>query len=213
MPTTAVHRRPRRAGRNRFEVLAATCRVIARRGVEQTRFADVSAEAGVPISTLQYYFGSREDMIIAAFDHAWSNERDELARESGRTSDPWERIRGLVVAGIDAFTGANDLRGRLWLEGVRLGIRDPETRTEVLGDYESWRGLLSEAIAAGLDSGAFTSSLSPDDVAVLALAMIDGTGLPLALQDPRLAGNPPAELVLRALAVLLGLPEPKRARR
>ena len=205
-PVSAVRRRPRRAGRNRLEVLAAAARVIAQRGVDQTRFADVSAEAGVPISTLQYYFGSREDMIIAAFDHAWRSEREELARESERASDPWDRIRGLVTAGTGAFGADDDHRGQLWLEGVRLGIRDPETRTEVLADYESWRHLLAEAIRDGVRAGVFASALSPEEAAVVALAMIDGTGLPLALGDPRLAApqSAPADLVLRALAVLLG---------
>jgi len=203
-PASAPHRRPRRAGRNRSEVVTAAVRVIARRGVDHTRFADVSAEAGVPISTLQYYFGSREDMVLAAFDHAWRTEREELDRESARTSDPWDRISRLVAAGIGGFTGSEELRGLLWLEGVRLGVRDPETRTEVLGDYESWRSLLAGAIRDGLQSGAFISSLSPDDAAVVTLAMIDGAGLPLALQDPRLIESSAVDLVLHAVAVLLG---------
>jgi AcrR family transcriptional regulator len=185
-------------------VLAAAARVIARRGVDLTRFADVSGEAGVPISTLQYYFGSREDMIIAAFDHAWRSERDDLAREAERTSDPWERILALVSAGIGAFSEGDDHRGQLWLEGVRLGVRDPETRAEVLSDYESWRALLAESIREGLRSGAFTSSMSPDDIAVVALGLIDGIGLPLALQDPRLVDGAPVALVMRTLGVLLG---------
>jgi len=213
-PVPSLRRRPRRAGRNRVDVLAAAARVIAQRGVDQTRFADVSAEAGVPISTLQYYFGSREDMIIAAFDQSWRSEREDLARASEAAADPWERIRGLVAAGIGAFGGDDDHRGQLWLEGVRLGIRDPETRSEVLGDYESWRRLLADAIRDGVAAGAFTSALSPEEAAVVALSMIDGIGLPLALGDPRLAAPPsdasapdasaPTALVLRALAVLLG---------
>jgi len=48
--------------------------VIASRGAEATRFADVAAESGVPVSTLQYYFGSREDLLVAAFRHASGTE-------------------------------------------------------------------------------------------------------------------------------------------
>jgi AcrR family transcriptional regulator len=44
----------RRAGRDRTEVLRAAGEVIAARGVEATRFSDVSAASGVPVSTLQY---------------------------------------------------------------------------------------------------------------------------------------------------------------
>ena len=54
-------RGPRRAGRRKVQVLEAAGRVIAERGADATRFADVAAESAVPVSTLQYYFGSRED--------------------------------------------------------------------------------------------------------------------------------------------------------
>ena len=64
----------RRAGRRKIAVLEAACRVIAERGADATRFADVAAESGVPVSTLQYYFGSREDLLVAAFRHASGTE-------------------------------------------------------------------------------------------------------------------------------------------
>ena len=58
VPDTAAHGRGRgpgrRAGRRKIAVLEAACRVIADRGADATRFADVAAESGVPVSTLQY---------------------------------------------------------------------------------------------------------------------------------------------------------------
>ena len=71
----------RRAGRRKIAVLEAACRVIADRGADATRFADVAAESGVPVSTLQYYFGSREDLLVAAFRHASSAEIAALEAE------------------------------------------------------------------------------------------------------------------------------------
>jgi AcrR family transcriptional regulator len=205
MTTPAVaRRRPRRAGRNRDDVLAAAAKVVAERGVDQTRFADVSAEAGVPISTLQYYFGSREDLLIAVFDHAWRSEREWLSTQLTAIEDPWQRISLLVSAGLEGFSGSDDVRGRLWLEAVRLGIRDPEARPDVLGDYEGWRAMLADAIRGGIESGAFSTPVSPDDLAVVALSLVDGMGMPIALGDPRLDKAAAETLVLRALALLLG---------
>ena len=40
--------------------------VLADRGYAGTRFSDVSEASGVAVSTLQGYFGSREDMLIEA---------------------------------------------------------------------------------------------------------------------------------------------------
>ena len=196
-------RRPRRAGRNRDEVLAAAARVVAERGIDQTRFADVSDEAGVPISTLQYYFGSREDLILAVFDHAWRVEHEALAAALAETADPWDRITLLVSTGLEGFAGTDDVRGRLLLEAVRMGIRDPETRADVLTDYTAWRSLLTEAIEAGRADGSFSPTAPATTIALVALALVDGAGLPLALDDPALDESAAVDLVLSTVSTLL----------
>ena len=73
-------------------MLEAACRVIAERGADATRFADVAAESGVPVSTLQYYFGSREDLLVAAFRHASSTEIAALEAEVAAIDDPWDQL-------------------------------------------------------------------------------------------------------------------------
>ena len=90
----------RRAGRRKIAVLEAACRVIANRGADATRFADVAAESGVPVSTLQYYFGSREDLLVAAFRHASSTEIAELEAEVAGISDPWEEFERILVRSL-----------------------------------------------------------------------------------------------------------------
>src|SRR4029077_19952817 len=71
----------RRAGRRKIAVLEDAWRVIAERVADATPFADVAAESGVPVSTLQYYFGSREDLLVAAVRPASSTE---IAEAEGR---------------------------------------------------------------------------------------------------------------------------------
>ena len=82
----------RRAGRRKVAVLEAAGRVIAERGADATRFADVAAESGVPVSTLQYYFGSREDLLVAAFRHASGTEIEALEAEIAALDDPWQQL-------------------------------------------------------------------------------------------------------------------------
>jgi AcrR family transcriptional regulator len=59
----------RAGGERRARALDAAIDVLAA-GCEHTRFADVSAVCGVAVSTLQCYFGSREDMLIEALRRA-----------------------------------------------------------------------------------------------------------------------------------------------
>ena len=81
----------------------AAGRVIAERGADATRFADVAAESGVPVSTLQYYFGSREDLLVAAFRHASGAEIAGLEADLARLDDPWQRLGRIVTTALRGY--------------------------------------------------------------------------------------------------------------
>lgn len=192
----------RRAGRRKIAVLEAACRVIAERGADATRFADVAAESGVPVSTLQYYFGSREDLLVAAFRHASSTEIAELEAEVAGISDPWEQLERILVRSLTGYEPETPDAGRLWIESWHFGIRDPEMRADILRDYDAWRRLVADAVRRGVEQGRF-GSVQPEKVAVLAIALVDGMGIPLALGDPEITGPGAVRDVLAALTELL----------
>jgi AcrR family transcriptional regulator len=193
----------RRAGRRKVQVLEAAGRVIAERGADATRFADVAAESGVPVSTLQYYFGSREDLLVAAFRHASSAEIASLEAELSAVSDPWECVRRIVLRAIAGYAADGAEPGRLWIESWHFGIRDPEMRADTLRDYAAWRRLVADAVRTGLRDGQFTTTRDPDRIALLAIALVDGVGIPLALGDPQVTPAQASQDVLSVLAELL----------
>ena len=195
----------RRAGRRKVAVLEAAVRVIASRGAEATRFADVATESGVPVSTLQYYFGSREDLLVAAFRHASGTEIAALETELAGLDDPWEQLTCIVTRALAGYQADEAGSGRLWIESWHFGIRDAEMRADALGDYAAWRRLVAAAVRAGTAAGRFAGRHSPERVAVLAIALVDGVGIPLALGDPEITAAGGIEDVLAALAGLLGL--------
>lgn len=193
----------RRAGRRKTAVLEAACRVIADRGADATRFADVAAESGVPVSTLQYYFGSREDMLVAAFRHASAAEIAALEADVAAMSDPWERLERIVTSALTGYSPDAPEAGRLWIESWHFGIRDPEMRADILADYAAWRRLVADAVRSGIEQGRFGSAQRPEKVAMLAIALVDGMGIPLALGDPEVTGADAVQDVLAALRALL----------
>jgi len=129
----------RRAGRRKIAVLEAACRVIAERGADATRFADVAAESGVPVSTLQYYFGSREDLLVAAFRHASSAEIAALEADVAAIGDPWEQLERIIATSLTGYQPDEPQGGRLWIESWHFGIRDAEMRADALRDNTAWR--------------------------------------------------------------------------
>ncbi|AEV87263.1 HTH-type transcriptional regulator betI [Actinoplanes sp. SE50] len=178
----------RRSAAKRVEVLAAAGEVVAARGADATRFADVSAATGVGVSTLQYYFGTREDMLIAVFRHAAERDFELVGERLAGLTDPWDRLLAI------ARHLGSDLSWRLWVESWRWASRDAEVRADVLADYTRWRELIAATIEAD----------NPMRVARQVLALIDGLALPVVLGDPAVDRAAANELLEEALARLLG---------
>ena len=193
----------RRAGRRKVAVLEAAGRVIAERGADATRFADVAAESGVPVSTLQYYFGSREDLLVAAFRHASGTEIAALEAEIAGLDDPWQQLAHIVAAAVTGYEPGATGSGRLWIESWHFGIRDAEMRADAVRDYGAWRGLVADVIRRGLGGGRFAPRQSPEQVAVLTIALVDGVGIPLALGDPEITADGAVRDVLTTLQDVL----------
>jgi AcrR family transcriptional regulator len=196
----------RRAGRRKVAVLEAAGRVIAERGADATRFADVAAESGVPVSTLQYYFGSREDLLVAAFRHASGTEIAALESEIAALDDPWQQLARIVTDALAGYQAGAADSGRLWIESWHFGIRDAEMRADAVRDYGAWRRLVADVVRRGVDAGRFAPRLSPERVAVLTIALVDGVGIPLALGDPEITADGAVGDVLAALTDILHPP-------
>ena len=195
----------RRAGRDRAEVLKAAGEVIAARGVEGTRFSDVSAASGVPVSTLQYYFGNREDMIVASLRHVGAAEIAHLERTLDEVGDasPWQQLVGLIRVGVAQDATSPDHTWRLWVELWRSALRDDELRANALEVAGRWRELLVSVIERGQRAGEFRHDVSAVTVAHQTMCLMDGVGIPAALADP--AVSSPLALVTEAAAALLGV--------
>jgi hypothetical protein len=88
-------------------------------------------------------------------------------------------------------------------------------RADTLRDYDAWRRLVAGAVRRGIEQGAFGDAYRPEMVAVLAIALVDGVGVPLALSDPEVTVPGAIRDVLAALRELLRprLPFPPLARR
>jgi AcrR family transcriptional regulator len=208
---TTQARPARRAGRDRTEVLRAAGEVVATRGVEGTRFSDVSAASGVPVSTLQYYFGNREDMIIATLRHVGAEEVALLHRTLDKVPDApaWEQLVGLIEIGVAQHPGRPAHTWRLWVELWRAALRDEELRTDALDVAHRWRQLLVKVIERGQRNGEFREDVSAVTVAHQTMCLIDGVGIPAALDDPAITS--PVALVTEAVAALLGSGSTRRS--
>lgn len=204
IPATA-RRVGRRSGRKRADVLADACLVVGERGADATRFADVAEASGVPVSTLQYYFGTREDMLIAAFRHAALRDVAAVRTALAPLADPWERLSTACAFALGFREAAAPYSWHLRVEAWRWARRDAVWRAEVLADAADWRKIIAEAVAEGVAVGRFRADADPEQVALQALAMSGGIGLAAALPDPAVTAERAHRMLVDMLARLLGV--------
>ncbi|MFJ8314265.1 MULTISPECIES: TetR/AcrR family transcriptional regulator [unclassified Streptomyces] len=115
MPHDTPGRRRRDPARRIAEIVSATERVIAARGIEGLTHRAVAAEAGVPLGATTYHFATKDDLIQAALRRSvdryaaylddWAGQRPDLTTEQ------------LVVLLTDALMGCfGPQRGQQVLE-------------------------------------------------------------------------------------------------
>jgi AcrR family transcriptional regulator len=200
-------RRRRRSGREKFTVLHGVRRVIARRGADATRFRDMADETGSAVSTLQYSFGSREDLIIAAFEDAAAEDLARVRTSVEAADGPVDRLRALVRESVVAGGGETSREAWLvWVEYWRAAARDEELRAGSAAVYGEWRTLVGDLLADGRTTGVFRGDVDVDRAAIQVLALLDGVGVPVVLEHPGITGAHAAATVLDALAEILGCP-------
>jgi AcrR family transcriptional regulator len=182
--------------------------VIAQRGADATRFRDVAAETGSAVSTLQYSFGSREDLIIAALEDAAEADFERVRQAAEAASGAVAQLRALVR---ESIVTDSDEKAReawlIWVEYWRAAARDGELRAGSAAIYGRWRELVGRILTDGRAAGAFRDDLDIDQAAIQILALLDGVGVPLVLEHPAMTSARAAAAVLDALAGILGCAE------
>ena len=181
-------------------MLESAATVLAERGYETTRFADVSAASGVAISTLQNYFGSREDMLIEAMRQATDDEAHALEAVAADEVDPWRRL----VAMIDRNLKTPVRNHRLLVEFWRSGMRDAELRDYGQEGWLRYRAPFLAAVLEGREVGEFTLQIDPDSVVDFLLTSLVGAMIPRVLEFAEPSADRYREALLRHMAHMLG---------
>ncbi|WP_067473803.1 TetR/AcrR family transcriptional regulator [Dietzia timorensis] len=201
MSQLASSRTRRAGGSRRAVVLGQVVEVLADRGFAGTRFADVSAASGVAVSTLQGYFGSREDMLVEALRGATSSEVSALYDLAGGFDDPWQQLVALVDRGLSTPVST----WRMLMEFWTAAAHDAELRAHAAVLARQYREPFLEAVRRGVDAGSFSSRFEVAAVVDVLVATMDGLVYPLVLNHRSSADLEYRDVVLAQLAFTLGI--------
>jgi AcrR family transcriptional regulator len=159
-------------------VLDQVVAVLADCGYAGTRFIDVSEASGVAVSTLQGYFGSREDMLIEALRRATSVAVADMNEFAARfDDDPWQQL----VAMVDRGLSTNVVTWRMLMEFWTAAAHDAELQEHAAALAVQYREPFTDAVRRGIESGAFTPRFDTAAIVEVVVANIVGLLYPVVL--------------------------------
>jgi AcrR family transcriptional regulator len=181
--------------------------VIAELGFEGVRMRIVAERADVSSALLHYHFANRETLFLAALRFSFETAGADRSTATPPADHPyaWRLARIIdVCLPIDAELRRDFL---LWQELWLRGSRDGDSKALAVLLYGELRDWVGGAIRDGVSSGEF----QPCDVQAvtdLLLALVDGYGIRLVLDDPLLGLDRARGQIWSALGRELGVDRP-----
>ena len=181
-------------------LLSTACDVIARRGLANTRTADVAAAAGVSQALVFYHFETKDNLLARAFAYAAEQELarvDTVVRSAGA---PLEKVRRILK-----LYGPNAAKSwEMWIDGWAESMRVPELEKVSRRLDVRWKEALAEVISAGVAAGDFQCA-DPHGAAWRITALADGLTVQATVHERIISRRQLAEWVRVAAARELAL--------
>jgi AcrR family transcriptional regulator len=163
----------RRGVKSRELVLDAAERVMAEEGFEAATLARVVEEAGIPMSSVYHYYGSKDGILLAVMQRGAERFFAELPEPDRRVGRPAEHLAGVVSAAVRTLEDhPNFLRLLIVFaaQPPRAGNGEVQAVVDRVREMALKRLRRQIAIAFGDDPASSTT----DRLARFALAAFDG---------------------------------------
>ncbi|HEU4539389.1 MAG TPA: TetR/AcrR family transcriptional regulator [Polyangiaceae bacterium] len=153
---------PGRAGepgeQRRLDLLEAAYEVVAEKGLEGLRTRDVAARAGVNVSTLHYYFDTKEALLVALVDHVRGKFHAPVPARRASAGGP--ALRAHFEGAWRTFQATPHLSTVLQ-ELVLRSRRDAATRAAFRALHNDWNAIVEDLLRAAVRAGELRADLDP----------------------------------------------------
>ncbi len=176
MPKRVDHEERRR------QIADALLRVAAARGLHATGMREVAAEADVSLRLVQYYFGTKEDLLLAGMQHLAARFAERAMTRIRRTREAGGRARprDIIAAILAEALPADDDRRTFAVLNVAyfaLSLTDPALSVAPLAkNSAAVTDVLAAQVRAAQAAGDTPAHLDADAEALSLLAMSSGLG-------------------------------------
>ena len=166
----------------RQQIADALLRTAATRGLHATGMREVAAEAGVSLRLVQYYFGTKEELLLAAMQHLavrfseWGLARIRQLKEKAGVIRPCDVIAAILTEGLPADDERRTFTV-LYTAYFALSLTDPALAVgPLIRNSDAVIKVVAAQLRAAQAAGDTPAHLDPDIEAMSLLAMSAGLG-------------------------------------
>lgn len=164
------------------DIAHAVWRLAERSGLESVSLREVAAEAHVSMGRVQYYFRTREEMLLHGLRLAQQRMRARVEQRLGRLPEP-AGGEDTLRAVLEEMTGEDpDTR-----QAIRVSVayhpraaHDPEVARLLFGDDAELRSFAAETVRAAQAEGRACSDLDPEHESRVIWSLAESLGVEVA---------------------------------
>ena len=164
----------------------AALQVITRLGIEGLTVREVAREAGYTTGALTHYFRSKDELLIAASEHAAYVSRGDMDQVAEHSS-ALEGLRRLVYSVLPTSALTRD-RWRFWMAFWERAAHSPEVGKVMRERYREWTKRLTGLLKRAQQDGEIGANLNVDHAARELVALIDGIAVQVLIGSSRFTG-------------------------
>ena len=173
MATRVDHEQRRR------QIAEALLRIAATRGLQAASMREVAAEAGVSLRLVQYYFSTKEQLLLGSLPYLGERLTARVqARLAALGSPPSPRqvVEGVLLAVLPTDEESRAIR-RTYDAYYALVLTDPGlAERNSAGDPDALERLLARQVSSAQEAGEVSTDQDPGLVAAGLLALTNGLG-------------------------------------
>src|SRR5438270_7085716 len=157
----------------REQLLVATYAVFARQGFAETSLADIAAAADFSKAMVIYYFKSKENLLVAAFEWITSGilERLQNCCQGLDSAEPMLRAQ---LEQLFMSTRRNRRFYHVYLDFLAQSVHNERLGNVTGRFYTGCIRALAATIATGVEQGVFRPCMETEEASSVCGAMMDG---------------------------------------
>ncbi|PVE10361.1 TetR/AcrR family transcriptional regulator [Streptomyces scopuliridis] len=176
----------------RTEIAEALVRVAGRHGLHTVGMRDVAAEAGVSLRLVQYYFETKEKLLLFGLQHLTERFGERVAarlKATGDTPGPRATIEALLMVALPTDEESRTFHSVLTSYAM-LAVNDPALAAQpFIKDPDAAEDTVTALLRQAREAGLLRPGVDPrlEAAGLLAMSAGLGTGILVGQRSPESA--------------------------